>query len=121
MTRLLPIWPGIFIPLKTRAGKALAPIEPGARTLCEPWLTGPRLKLWRLIPPWKPLPIETPETLTLWPASKDSTVTSSPILGPSSAPRSSSRNSTRWRIGPAPAFLVWPSSALVSLPCLTSP
>jgi hypothetical protein len=43
--RLLPIWPGIRIPLKTRAGKALAPIEPGARTLCEPWLTGPRLKL----------------------------------------------------------------------------
>ena len=82
MIRLLPIWPGIFIPLKTRAGKALAPIEPGARTLCEPWLTGPRLKLWRLIPPWKPLPIEMPETLTFWPASKDSTVTSSPIFGP---------------------------------------
>ena len=49
----------------------LAPIEPGARTLCEPWLTGPRLKLWRLIPPWKPLPIEIPATLTFWPASKD--------------------------------------------------
>ena len=67
MTRLLPIWPGIRIPLKTRAGKALAPIEPGARTLWEPWLTGPRLKLWRLIPPWKPLPIEIPATLTFWP------------------------------------------------------
>ena len=64
MTRLPPIWPGIFIPLKTRAGQALAPIEPGARTLWEPWLTGPRLKLWRLIPPWNPLPIETPETFT---------------------------------------------------------
>jgi hypothetical protein len=56
--------------LKTRPGKALAPIEPGARTLWEPWLTGPRLKLWRLIPPWKPLPIEIPATLTFWPASK---------------------------------------------------
>ena len=99
MTRLLPIWPGIRIPLKTRAGKALAPIEPGARTLWEPWLTGPRLKLWRLIPPWKPLPIEIPATLTFWPASKPATVTSSPTFGPSSAPRSSSRNSTRWRIG----------------------
>ena len=66
--------------MKTRAGKALAPIEPGARTLWEPWLTGPRLKLWRLIPPWKPLPIETPETFTFWPASKAATVTSSPIL-----------------------------------------
>ena len=88
MRRLLPIWPGIRIPLKTRAGKALAPIEPGARTLCEPWLTGPRLKLWRLIPPWKPLPIEIPATLTFWPASKPSTVTSSPTFGPSpSSPR----------------------------------
>ena len=42
VTRLLPIWPGILMPLKTRAGKVLAPIEPGARTLWEPWLTGPR-------------------------------------------------------------------------------
>ena len=58
MTRLPPIRPGIRMPLKTRAGSALAPIEPGARTLCEPWVTGPRLKLWRLIVPWKPLPIE---------------------------------------------------------------
>ena len=33
-------------------------------------MTGPRLKLWRLIPPWKPLPIETPETFTFWPDSK---------------------------------------------------
>ena len=58
------------MPLNTRAGSAEAPIEPGARTLCEPWLTGPRLKLWRLIVPWKPLPLETPETLTVWPFSK---------------------------------------------------
>ena len=65
MTRLPPIRPGIRMPLKTRAGSALAPIEPGARTLCEPWVTGPRPKLWRLIVPWKPLPIATPETLTL--------------------------------------------------------
>ncbi len=122
MTRLAPICPGILIPLKTRAGKALAPIEPGARTLCDPWLTGPRLKLWRLIPPWKPLPIEIPETFTVWPASNASTVTSSPILGPSSSlPRSSSRNSARWRIGAAPAFFRWPSSALVSTPRSTSP
>ena len=51
--------------MKTRPGKALAPIEPGARTLWEPWVTGPRLKLWRLIPPWKPLPIEIPGDLHL--------------------------------------------------------
>ena len=85
MRRLLPICPGIRIPLNTRAGKALAPIEPGARTLWEPWLTGPRLKLWRLIPPWKPLPIETPGDLHLLARLKPATVTSSPILGPSSA------------------------------------
>src|SRR5215208_956687 len=47
VTRLPPMRPGIFTPLKTRAGSALAPIEPGARTLCEPWETGPRAKLWR--------------------------------------------------------------------------
>ena len=39
--------------------------EPGARTLCEPCDTGPRWKLWRLIVPAKPLPFETPETLTV--------------------------------------------------------
>ena len=49
----------------TRLGQALAPIEPGARLLCEPWLIGPRLKLWRLIVPAKPLPWLTPRTLTL--------------------------------------------------------
>ena len=58
MTRLLPIWPGPRMPLKTRDGVAEAPIEPGARTLCEPWPAGPRLKRWRLIVPWKPLPFE---------------------------------------------------------------
>src|SRR5919109_568805 len=30
------------MPLNTRAGSAEAPIEPGARTLCEPCETGPR-------------------------------------------------------------------------------
>jgi len=87
VTRLPPIRPGIFMPLNTRAGSALAPIEPGARTLCEPWLTGPRWKLWRLIVPWKPLPIATPETLTLCPGSNWSTLATSPTFGPSSAER----------------------------------
>ena len=63
VTRFEPICPAIFIPLKTREGVADAPIDPGLRTLCEPWVTGPRLKLWRLIVPAKPLPIEVPETL----------------------------------------------------------
>ena len=57
VTRLPPIRPAIFMPLNTREGVAEAPIEPGARTLCEPWPRGPLEKLWRLIVPWKPLPI----------------------------------------------------------------
>src|SRR5215217_5189649 len=42
---------------------------PGARTLCEPCDTGPRWKLWRLIVPAKPLPLEVPDTFTVWPFS----------------------------------------------------
>ena len=76
--RLLPIWPGIFWPGSTRDGVADAPIEPIARTLCEPCETGPREKPWRLMPPWKPLPLEMPATLTFWPGSNASTVTVSP-------------------------------------------
>ena len=37
-----------------------------------------RVNLWRLIVPWKPLPIETPETLILSPGSNAPTVTVSP-------------------------------------------
>jgi hypothetical protein len=95
------------MPLNTRAGYAAAPIEPGARTLCEPWLTGPRLKLWRLTVPWKPLPFETPETLTLSPGSNAAAVTVSPTV---SSP-ASSRNSTTCFIGGASALRRWPSSA----------
>ena len=80
MTRLLPIWPGLFMPLNTRDGVADAPMEPGARTLCEPWDFGPEAKRWRLIVPWKPLPLEVPAILTFWPTSKASTVTVSPTV-----------------------------------------
>src|SRR5204862_6190452 len=58
VTRCPPMRPAMRTPLNTREGVAEAPIEPGLRTLCEPWVTGPRLKLWRLIVPWKPLPID---------------------------------------------------------------
>ena len=104
------MWPAIFLPLNTRDGVADAPTEPGLRTLCEPWLTGPRLKLWRLIVPWKPLPIDVPETLIRSPGSNASTVTLSPTwssLGP--------RNSTRCRCPPTPALRRWPSSPFESL------
>ena len=51
------------MPLNTREGVAEAPIEPGLRTLCEPWLLGPLAKLWRLMVPAKPLPLLRPLTL----------------------------------------------------------
>ena len=85
-----PRRPAILIPLKTREGVAEAPTEPGLRTLWEPCEVGPRLKLCRLIVPANPLPIETPDTLTLSPTSKLSTVTASPSVAPV-RPRSSSR------------------------------
>ena len=66
------------MPLRTRDGVADAPIEPGLRMLCEPCERGPELKLWRLIVPWKPLPMPMPATLILSPGSKISTVIDSP-------------------------------------------
>ena len=65
VTRLPPMRPGSFMPLNTRDGVADAPIEPGLRMLCEPWPRGPELKLWRLIVPWKPLPMPMPLDLHL--------------------------------------------------------
>src|SRR6266540_2703056 len=90
VTRLPPIRPDIFMPLKTRAGVADAPIEPGLRMLCEPCDLGPRRKLCRLIVPAKPLPWEIPLTLIFSPGSKTSTVTFSPTMSPL-CPRSSSK------------------------------
>ena len=66
------------MPLNTREGVADEPMEPRLRMLCEPCVTGPRLKLWRLIVPAKPLPIEMPVTLIVSPGSNTSTVTGSP-------------------------------------------
>ena len=105
------------MPLITREGVAEAPIEPGARTLCEPWDFGPLAKLWRLIVPWKPLPFEVPEILTLSPGANASTVTVSPT---SSSP-ASSRNSRTTRCAEASAFLRWPSSARVRTFSLQAP
>ena len=74
-------------------------------------MTGPRPKLWRLIVPWKPLPIPIPDTFTRSPGSNCSTVSVSPIC----ASGASSRNSTTVLDGGAPAFFRCPSSGLVSL------
>ena len=98
------------MPLNTREGVADAPIDPGARTLCEPCDFGPLAKLWRLIVPWKPLPFEMPETLTSSPGENASHVTVSPI---SSSP-ASLRNSRTTRCAEVSAFFRWPSSAFVS-------
>ena len=64
-----PMWPDIFRPLNTRPGKRAEPIEPGARwCLWLPWLAPWPLKLWRFMPPAKPLPRLTAVTSTLLPA-----------------------------------------------------
>ena len=110
VTRLPPIRPGSLTPLNTREGVAEAPTEPGARTLCEPWPRGPLEKLWRLIVPWKPLPMPIPATLTSSPGSNTSTVTVSPSKAPSRPPR----NSTIVRCGPTPKRFRCPSSGCVT-------
>ena len=69
---------------------------------------GPLAKPWRLIVPWKPLPFETPEILTVSPSAKASALTVSPTV---SSP-ASSRNSTTCFMGGASAFLRCPSSGL---------
>ncbi len=102
-------------PLKTRDGVAEAPMDPGLRTLCEPCETGPREKLWRLMVPWKPLPMLIPATLTLSPGWNVSTVTDSPTTA-SEDPR----NSTRCRCGFTPFFSRCPSSPFESFRSATA-
>ena len=112
VTRLPPMRPAILMPLNTREGVADAPIEPGLRMLCEPCVTGPRLKRCRLTVPWKPLPIDVPATLIASPGAKISTVTLSPWTASAKCPR----NSTRWRYAPStPLCDRWPRSAFESL------
>ena len=69
-------WPDIRLPGNTRPGSCAIEIEPG--TLCERLLPCDarfELKLWRLIVPAKPLPIEVPCTSTFWPTANMSTGT----------------------------------------------
>ena len=51
VTRALPIWPGIFLPRRTRDGQALQPIEPGARWNFEPCVARPPENPQRLTTP----------------------------------------------------------------------
>ena len=73
---LVARWPDIFLPGNTRPGSCAIEIEPG--TLCErllPCDARCELKLWRLIVPVKPLPIEVPCTSTIWPTANSVTGT----------------------------------------------
>jgi len=82
VTFSLPIWPAIFIPLKTLAGYEAAPIEPGALNLlccpCVDWPTPAKPCL--LTTPWNPFPLEVPEISTNSPSLKWSTLRTSPTL-----------------------------------------
>src|SRR5918994_1347225 len=111
----LPIWPGIFCPLKILAGSADAPTEPGCLMLCEPWLIGPRAKPWRLMVPWKPLPLDVALTWTLSPTSK----TSTPMLSPTSP--LTSRSSFRYLRGGVSSLANVPALALSTRLDLAAP
>ena len=69
VTRRLPMWPGMRLPLTTRPGNVPAPMEPGARSRSFwPWDLGPPAKLWRFITPWKPRPLVVEVTSTRSPS-----------------------------------------------------
>ena len=73
MTVTSPMWPVMLLPGNTRPGSCAIEIEPG--TLCErllPCDARCELKLWRLMVPAKPLPIEVPCTSTFWPTANTS-------------------------------------------------
>ena len=72
VTRSLPIWPAIRMPLNTREGVAQAPIAPGERCLRSvPWLAHSPAKPWRFIDAREPLPLETPTTSACSPGLED--------------------------------------------------
>ena len=119
MTRSLPMWPAIRIPLKMRAGVAQAPTEPGERCLRSvPWEADRPLKPCRFITPAKPLPLDTPTTSTRSPGVNTSALSSWPrVYSPASAVRSS----TRWRLASTPALAKWPARGLLTRRGLISP
>src|SRR5205807_2340876 len=79
VTRSAPSRPAMRVPLKTRAGVAQAPTDPGARCfLWFPWEAPWPLKLWRFMEPAKPLPLLTAVTSTSSPAARTPTPISWP-------------------------------------------
>src|SRR5579883_1896481 len=82
VTRRAPMCPAMRIPLKTRPGVVVAPIEPGARSRSAwPWVLGPPRKWWRLTTPAKPLPFDVPTTSTRSPGVNALTSIFSPTAG----------------------------------------
>src|SRR5581483_4378501 len=109
VTRSSPIWPAIFLPLKTLPGSCRWPVEPAMRWESElPWVARPPLKFQRFITPWKPLPIEVPVTSTNWPTTKWSAVSSAPT---SMRLSGLTRNSASVRFGSTDDFAKCPRSA----------
>ena len=106
-----PMRPAMRVPLKTRAGVAQAPMDPGERCfLWLPWAAPWPLKLWRFMAPAKPLPLDTAMASTRSPGSMTSAVSCWPTSKPLA---SSMRSSTRCRPGSTPAAAKWPCSGLV--------
>src|SRR6476660_4155189 len=95
----------------TRDGSGPGLIEPGFRCRVLPWVAGPPPKPCRCTTPWNPRPLVVPVTFTSSPGAKMSTLTSAPGAGASPLSRNSRRT---WGATSRPAFLAWPSSALVA-------
>mmetsp|Transcript_5773 Transcript_5773/g.19663 ORF Transcript_5773/g.19663 Transcript_5773/m.19663 type:complete len:210 (+) Transcript_5773:194-823(+) len=109
---LLPMLPGIFLPLTTLPPElelVPPPMAPGARcVLVAPWEAFPPLNPWRFMTPAKPFPREVPCTSTSCPGTK--------CLARSRVPmgRSASgetRNSARSRFRSRPRARKWRRAA----------
>src|SRR5262245_5704863 len=79
VTRSLPRWPAIFLPLNTLPGSWRWPVEPWLRCTTEaPCVARRPWKFQRFMAPWKPLPWLVPITSTICPLTKWSAVISAP-------------------------------------------
>src|SRR5437773_7827329 len=87
VTRTLPIWPAIRVPLNTRDGVAQAPIAPGERCFRSVPCDAPiPAKPWRFMVPANPFPFETPITSACSPGWNMSTVIRCPGVYEPEAP-----------------------------------
>ena len=114
-----PMRPAIRVPLKTRAGVAQAPMEPGDRCFlwlpCEaPW----PLKLCRFMPPAKPLPLETAMASTRSPALEQVGVE---LLADLVLADVVEAELDQPRPGSTPALAKWPCSGLVRVAARRTP